>query len=599
MDLKEYLDKVLCEDKPIGDKNKEIWLDYLKEKYSKDNEDLFVSFVSVDKIGINPNSSYKTPNGVYTYPMNFLVKGNKVPFRGRSAPKKIKILKAKSEKVLDHNLSKEEYEELRIKLIEKSEEKLKKGDKDKELNRIQSIKNHIRTLESYAISKTPFGKLWSVTRSLAKTPNEWSKILIDLGFDWVNDKGAGIIHENEPTQAVFLSPKAYDVVDEEYISTEERYKDLHKNVISDMKDIEVLLKDKPKEDVYNILMSKYSEIKKANLIDSISFVRLLLKLIYSETVKLPIEQRKEILSLYKNSIIKKIKGLGSGSLLLLDTLNAEGIHSVILYFKDFFTDIFYKMFKEGDGNDIFGYVDYAFLKFYFPNLFEKLIKDGYVKELQEALNKKDFDNIQLLYKKEIAQSTKNLKESLSLLTEEEFDLTNANKEDLYKTFKQTYEKSTGTSWDFDKFVQRSKNWKFFGNIEGFVTVRVQKSGFWKITGCAGSTKGILKGLEELVSKNVPLWTAASGEIVDMLKKKEFIVFKGILYGFAIKTFVDNVDPVVFGDEIEKVESDGAIVFNLDGKTVKKYFACNKLYLKEAIKSNKVPEIVRKVLEQFL
>lgn len=598
MDLKEYLDKVLCEDKPIGDKNKEIWLDYLKEKYSKDNEDLFVSFVSVDKIGINPNSSYNTPNGVYTYPMNFLVKGNKVPFRGRTAPKKIKILKAKSEKVLDNKLSKEVYHECLKKLNPKILDIIDSytGVKKQVIN---TPEKYIGIADDQAKSSSYFGRLWNLTRLISKKPNEWSKILIDLGFDWANDKGYEIIHENEPTQAVFLSPKAYDVVDEEYISTEERYKDLHKNVISDMKDIEVLLKDKPKEDVYNILMSKFSEIKKANLIDSISFVRLLLKLIYSETVKLSIEQRKEILNLYKNSIIKKIKGLGSGSLLLLDTLNVKGIYSVILYFKDFYTDIFYKMFKEGDGNDIFGYVDYVFLKFYFPNLFEKLIKDGYVKELQDALNKKDFDNIQLLYKKEIAQSTKNLKESLSLLTEEEFDLTNANKEDLYKTFKQTYEKSTGTSWDFDKFVQRSKNWKFFGNIEGFVTVRVQKSGFWKITGCAGSTKGILKGLEELVSKNVPLWTAASGEIVDMLKKKEFIVFKGILYGFAIKTFVDNVDPVVFGDEIEKVESDGAIVFKLDGKTVKKYFACNKLYIKEAIKSNKVPEIVRKVLEQFL
>lgn len=63
MDLKEYVETIL-EDKPIGDKNKEIWLDYLVKNYSKDNDDLFVSFVSVDKIGINPNSSYKTPNGV-------------------------------------------------------------------------------------------------------------------------------------------------------------------------------------------------------------------------------------------------------------------------------------------------------------------------------------------------------------------------------------------------------------------------------------------------------------------------------------------------------------------------------------------------------
>jgi hypothetical protein len=186
-----------------------------------------------------------------------------------------------------------------------------------------------------------------------------------------------------------------------------------------------------------------------------------------------------------------------------------------------------------------------------------------------------------------------------LLKEDSFDLNNSNKEELYNIFKSSYEKSTGTSWNIDKFVQRSKNWKFYGTPEGFVTVRIQNSGFCKITGCAGSTKGILKGLDELISLNKPLWTAASGEIVEMLKRKDFIVFKGLAYGFAIKTFSKHVDKVVFGDVIESVESDGGIVFNIDGKSVKKYFACNKQYLKNVVVNEKVPEIVRKVLKQFL
>lgn len=187
----------------------------------------------------------------------------------------------------------------------------------------------------------------------------------------------------------------------------------------------------------------------------------------------------------------------------------------------------------------------------------------------------------------------------SYLKEEVFVLTRDNSEELYKTFKSSYEKSTGSSWSYDKFVQRSKNWKFYGTIEGFVTVRIQNSGFWKITGCAGSPKGILKGLDELMETGKPLWTAASGELVDMLKKKGFIVFKGLFYGFAMKTLVKNIDSSVFGDEIEDVNSDAGIVFNLDGKQAIKYFACNKEYLKQIMDSDKIPDIVKKVLSQFL
>lgn len=404
--LKEYLESLL-EDKPIGDKNKELWLDYLKEKYSKNYEGLFVSFVQEDKIGINPKSKYNTPNGIYTYPMKFLLDDNKVPFRGASKPKKIKILKAVSGNVLDHNISEEEYKSSLKKLNSRISDVISKyTDNKKEV--INTPEKFIEITEKSASDNSLFGKLWNLTRVLSKNPNDWSKILINLGFDWVNDKERGIIHENEPTQAVFLNPNSYKLIDEEYIDTEERYKDLNKNVINDMKDIEVLLRNKSKEDVYNILMTKHSEIQAANLINNISFIRLLLKMIYSENFKFSTDQRKDILNLYKNNIIRKIKDLGSASLIMLNPLNTEGIHSAILYFKDFFIDIFYKMFKEGYGGDIFEYVDYEFLKFYFPNLFLKLIKDGYIKEIEDALTKKDFMNIQLLYKKEIEKSTKKL-----------------------------------------------------------------------------------------------------------------------------------------------------------------------------------------------
>lgn len=188
---------------------------------------------------------------------------------------------------------------------------------------------------------------------------------------------------------------------------------------------------------------------------------------------------------------------------------------------------------------------------------------------------------------------------LGYIIEDEFSLTDSNYEELYKTFQQTYLKSTGQSWDIDKFYSRAKNWKFFGDYSGFVTVRVQKSGYWKITGSAGSPKGILKGLDELISKNIPLWTAASDEIVSMLKKKDFIVFKGLSYGLIMKTLSKIIDKSVFGDEVEKIDLDGGIIFNIDGKNFKKFFACNKKYLQELISKKDTPEIVKNMVSSIL
>lgn len=46
--------------------------DYV-DKY-KDDDDVYISFTEIDKIGINPRSKYNTPVGIYTYPLKELVK---------------------------------------------------------------------------------------------------------------------------------------------------------------------------------------------------------------------------------------------------------------------------------------------------------------------------------------------------------------------------------------------------------------------------------------------------------------------------------------------------------------------------------------------
>ena len=44
--------------------------------------------------------------------------------------------------------------------------------------------------------------------------NLWNKILHNvLGYDAIIDNGTGLIHDNEPTQACFLVPSSYKVVE--------------------------------------------------------------------------------------------------------------------------------------------------------------------------------------------------------------------------------------------------------------------------------------------------------------------------------------------------------------------------------------------------
>lgn len=46
--------------------------DYV-DKY-KDDDDVYISFTEIDKIGINPKSKYNTPVGIYTYPLKEFIK---------------------------------------------------------------------------------------------------------------------------------------------------------------------------------------------------------------------------------------------------------------------------------------------------------------------------------------------------------------------------------------------------------------------------------------------------------------------------------------------------------------------------------------------
>ncbi len=225
----------LNEDIPVGLKNKELWLYYLRDNFKKPNQ-LFVTFVLKDKVGINPKTIHRTPIGVYCYPLDYIFDEEDVPFRGESTPTKIKVLKQLSNKVLDKDLGDKEYES-KIKLIEKIVKESQNYVPEIESN----FQKYIEIWEDKARTKTNFGFLWNITRMISmdyynkknhrrtngpgeENPITWSKLLIEIGYDLVIDNGTGVIHPSEPTQAVFLNPKSYKVVGEEFVDTNAKFK---------------------------------------------------------------------------------------------------------------------------------------------------------------------------------------------------------------------------------------------------------------------------------------------------------------------------------------------------------------------------------------
>lgn len=183
------------------------YLDHAEQLPGVPLSNLFVSFTQIEKLGINPQSQYSTPIGIYAYPVDYVISKTKtnmtmdeLPFGHmpwanifRVNPKaNIIILQQVTNAILDLYIE-------RIK---------------KELLPGLGIKDNwfgfgriLRNVKS--MSKSPGQILWAITGRLGNSksisgPAGWNKVCLDLGIDGFIDLGAGIIHEVEPTQAVFF-----------------------------------------------------------------------------------------------------------------------------------------------------------------------------------------------------------------------------------------------------------------------------------------------------------------------------------------------------------------------------------------------------------
>jgi hypothetical protein len=170
---------------------------------------------------------------------------------------------------------------------------------------------------------------------------------------------------------------------------------------------------------------------------------------------------------------------------------------------------------------------------------------------------------------------------MSLLNESKRfdDFTSEEKRQIFNIFTQSYQKATGSSWDEGKFYSRASEWLFFGDPTGFVTVRPQKSGYYKLTGVAGNMKSILKALQELNTTHYPIWGMLTQELANILVRRYGFRMPNRVESFIIGKLISNN---VFGNVEHKRNPDGSITFNYkDVGESTKVFVGNREYYKKA------------------
>lgn len=196
-----------------------------------------------------------------------------------------------------------------------------------------------------------------------------------------------------------------------------------------------------------------------------------------------------------------------------------------------------------------------------------------------------------------------------LLNETEFTYDTLDLDKAYDIFNKSYIISTGQSWEKDKFLERARNWTFFGDENGYVAVRPQSSGMVKLVGVAGSPKSIYKGIHEVKNKynNTPLWGMVSKDISTQMEKVGFKSLK-LKDDLKSKLFLKLIKAVipssVFGGAIiNGINPDGTISFEYsDVGSANKVLVGNDSYfeaLKEKVAGNQaIPDMMKEKINQL-
>lgn len=176
----------------------------------------FVSFTEIEKLGINPRSHFNTPLGIYAYPAKYIVTYSRetksmeetVPYAGEHDFANIFSVKGN---IIDITSMSDDEAAKYYRSIGKYWSSISGKSWKESVDELEVI-IHLAANKAMFPNRVG-GRFWYVTMEMSnlvsralgiKIPVAWNKLFREIGIDGVVDTGVGIIHTNEPTQAVFF-----------------------------------------------------------------------------------------------------------------------------------------------------------------------------------------------------------------------------------------------------------------------------------------------------------------------------------------------------------------------------------------------------------
>lgn len=186
----------------------------------------FVSFTAIEKLGINPQSKYETPIGIYAYPGTYVVEKTGgaegpmswLPFAGNQPYANLFSVTGNIIDISDMSTSDaKDYYRKMVDICAKLSSDSWKSVADQ-------VQQYIEESPTKALDReTVGGRFWYVSMMVArnivgpstgsKSPIAWNTLFRKIGIDGIVDPGYGIIHNAEPTQAVFFTKQVITDID--------------------------------------------------------------------------------------------------------------------------------------------------------------------------------------------------------------------------------------------------------------------------------------------------------------------------------------------------------------------------------------------------
>lgn len=176
------------------------------------------TMTDVAKVGLNPKTNFKTPAGVYFYPLDQdhceMLLENQLPFASdRKYCGLVKLNWSNKKKWLIFGSNQDNQDAPAYKRVEDYiKNKMSRSEFDVLKYRVDTHgknQNGKNGIDGLIFDLTYFASLTYKINQGSKATIAWAKLLRELGYIGLYDYGSGVIHPSEQTQLVCLEPSAY------------------------------------------------------------------------------------------------------------------------------------------------------------------------------------------------------------------------------------------------------------------------------------------------------------------------------------------------------------------------------------------------------